>query len=67
MPAALLGHATSLRINLEKVYDQKERAGKREFGYGRRLRGGVIGVLVKNLGGVSGYQRPSMLHSRYII
>jgi hypothetical protein len=52
----------------------------REFGYGR-LRGGVIGVLVKNSGGViypvepgtlwvfnwMGYQRPSMLHSRYII
>jgi hypothetical protein len=25
MPAALLGHTTSLRMNLEKVYDQKER------------------------------------------
>jgi hypothetical protein len=53
-------------MNLEKAYDQKEREGKRKFGYGR-LRDGVIGVLIKNLGGVSGYQRPSMLHSRYII
>jgi hypothetical protein len=53
-------------MNLEKVYDQKERAGKRKFGYGR-LRGGVIGVLLKNHGEVSGYQRPSVLHSRYII
>jgi hypothetical protein len=66
MPAALFGHTTSLRMNLEKAYDQKEREGKRKFGYGR-LRDGVIGVLIKNLGGVSGYQRPSMLHSRYII
>jgi hypothetical protein len=66
MPTASFGHTTSLRMNLEKVYDQKERAGKRKFGYGR-LRGGVIGVLVKNHGGVSGYQRPSVLHSRYII
>jgi plasmid maintenance system antidote protein VapI len=38
MPAALFGHTTSLRMNLEKAYDQKEREGKRKFGYGR-LRG----------------------------
>jgi hypothetical protein len=40
MPAELLSHITSLRINFQQVYDQKEREGKRnkEFGYGQ-LRG----------------------------
>jgi hypothetical protein len=65
MPAALLGHTTSLRINLQKVYDQKGREDKRRSGYWR-LRGGVIGVLVKNLGGVTGYQKHPEFNSRNI-
>jgi hypothetical protein len=65
MPATFLGHTTSLRINLQKAYDQKGRKGKRRSGYWR-LRGGVIGVLVKNLGGVTGYQKHPELNSHNI-
>lgn len=59
--SGLFGHITSLRVNLEKVYDRKEELGgmqtnEKKVAY--RPRGGVIGVLVINQAGYALLSNP---------